>query len=459
MFDKNKKVINERIVNQSVIHTMQDDLNIDLEDFSTEENNSIKPNITVPKNIPTENKKVVNNEPVEKKVSTQLEENAFSNSNTNPISPIDSTKKSPFLGDTSSNHLSASDRLAKEPSPKSRKNISSTMPKSVDNLTTNVDKTNGRTGNVSKDMFDYLKNGETKLEKSKDDKKSGVFVYAVIIILIILIGVAGYFMWNSKYVDINSIIPKKDNTQSNIFTQEPNIIIKGEEASNFSEKVNFLVVNFSELNKEELDKLFNQKFLEMNSFEGNLLEFIIVNEDNEPIEFSKFTDAFEIKLPANIIDQLDYDFSVYLYKNETIEKMGIAVEANDKDLLMANIKEEEPSLARNIQSMFLGKVDDGELDEKVFNEGVYKNITIRFANINDNNSVDYAIVGEYFLLATDKDSGRAIVDKILLEKSILEENPFVEDIETISDDETKDIFNENIKDEDDDEGETIIEVE
>lgn len=500
---KNKKVIkNEGVINQPVIHTMQDDLDINLENSPIEE---VSQDSSIKTDSPFAGSAPEIKEPIKDDVPSKPELNSVSSQ---------SKKDSPFSDDTPSSSAplatntetkidmtpkqDISPKPEKPESPKSKIESAPVMPKSVDDLTTAVGKDETPikkeenmimgSGSVSKMMSESLEDNNKIEETPKNKGKMNVFVYAIIVLLIVSVGVAGYFVWDSKYIDVNNIITQGDSEQPNIFTEEPEIVVDGESDSEenneeesdiieFSDKVNFLTVTTAELSESGLKNAINKKFLEMNNFSGNLLEFILVDDDNNPITFSEFASTFGITLPAVTATQLTEDFSLYLYKNGMEEKIGIAIKATSENSLSVDLIKEESSLLKGMMPLFLGSVAEDELADKVFNDSTYASTEIRFTNLNNSSSVDYTIVNGYLLFATSKDSGRTIIDKILLEDSleseeitnntsmednvdVVDEVPAVEGAETsaTSKEETKDIFEENSENEDMENGETIIEV-
>lgn len=497
MFGKNKKnktIKTEEVSSQPIIHTMQDDLNINIEGVAEENfsDNSVleKTNSPFAGDVSSEKESVGRNDiskPEINSATPQMKKDS-------PFSGVPSQDPPPAVAKPEPQvDLKPKMETFKSPVSQIKKDPSPIMPKSVNDLTTAVDKDDSsdekeeeiKTETSPEIVLDGNDGDKMLPEKAENEGKSKIFVYATIIFLIVAIGVGGYFVWDSKYIDINSVVTKKDDTQPSIFTEEPEIVIEGEDENNentmeefeFSEEVNFLTVENINLNKTGLEGIIKQKFLEMNNYSGNLLEFVAVNESNEPLKFSEFALAFELSLPRGITEQLSEDFTIYLYKNGVIEKMGIAVKTVGGDAALANLERDEAYLVEGLNSLLLGGATEEELMGKTFKSSTYNDLEVRFTNLNDTSSIDYAIVSEYLLFATSKDSGRAMMDKIKLDESamdsaIMEDGvidnttmtddmviPTVEGAETsLNDGKTKDIFNESSASDNLEDGETMIEV-
>ncbi|MDX9855553.1 MAG: hypothetical protein RBS86_01885 [Candidatus Moranbacteria bacterium] len=471
MFGKNKKNNEDETIessDQPAIHTMQDDLDLG-ESLSDKAGGDV----------------------IDIGASDQKEKE-YTKKETLPASGINSVgKESPFLG----NPLPKSETQDENPEEEalgfaSEENLeekgdrkggsSSEMPKSVDNLTTAVGKDDssgknflGTSRNIHPEKNMDEGTGEDMiLEDIDGGGKSKAFLFLAGF-FIIAAGVVGYFIWSSGY-NVGDLVSSENISQLNIFTDEPKIVIEGGdesieeesfiEESVFSEGVNFLTINSANMNAEGLTGIFNQKFVEMESANSGLVEFMAVDESNNPIRFSDFSSAFGIIFPPNIANILSDDFSIFLYREGDLRSAGLAISTSNPVLLKSSLKMEESNLVKDLSPLFMGKVSEDVMYGNLFNDSLYGYIDVRYTNIDTENSIDYAILDDSVVFATSKNSGRSIMDKISIENAgytdNLENIEAVEGVETVLDEsETMDIFSEIRSEDSAKSGETVIDIE
>ncbi|NCA87323.1 MAG: hypothetical protein EOM83_17480 [Clostridia bacterium] len=152
----------------------------------------------------------------------------------------------------------------------------------------------------------------------------------------------------------------------------------------------------------------------MKDYQGDQLEFLMVDEKNAPVKFENFVNAFGMVLDRKILDNANGNFSIFLSQKDGINRMGLAINVKEKDLILRTLSESEPILSQNLKPILL----DSEAStgvEDVFGDSTYKDIKIRYSNLSSQTdlSIDYFTVGNYLIFATSKDSGRLIIDRML----------------------------------------------
>ncbi|HBR79385.1 MAG TPA: hypothetical protein DEA46_03080, partial [Candidatus Moranbacteria bacterium] len=253
------------------------------------------------------------------------------------------------------------------------------------------------------------------------NEKSNTFIYGIIFAIILLLGAGGYYIWfmrdeknndNSKSgITVDSNKKSSANSENNSANAIEDLV---GDKSGFSDKVNFMVVNDEELNQLGIKSIIERKFIEMEKYSGNQLEFLIVDKNNKPILFKNFIDNFKIYLSPNVANNLSPDnFSLFLYKNKDIKRVSVVVGIKNKDLLKANLVKNEKTLVKNIEALFVYAKPEN-ISASKFGESNYNSNLIRYVNLNKNLdlSLDYAVIGDYFMVATNKESGRLIIDKL-----------------------------------------------
>lgn len=498
MFGKNKKNKNKKSTGKVNMHTMQDDLNVDIKAISDYEDQSLEKSsgpfsgsVSTQGN-PEEKKEVVDKSSpfnsadtsnFQDKIQPKAEVNSVSSNKMEDKSFGSSYLDKSSIGSDNREQLQKNEMPTSKPSlsseleSKNKTDIPSVMPRSVDDLTSSVDKSetsDSKNPSTKKDVDELQRVDDEKVNNKEKEplsirsKTSDILTYVIMVVLVVAIGVGGYFAWNLGYINIDSIIPGKDDSSQegtvavneNTSTKtEENNNTNNESAGSFSDKVNLLAVSDNDFDIDGLKYIFTKKFEEMKNFNGNLLEFTLVDKDNNPIKFSDFSDALGMKLSASVASQLnDDDFSVYLYKNGETEKVGIAIKTMDESKLKSDLLVEEANLVNGVSPLFLKDLTEDDLSGKIFSDGVYNDIEVRFVNLNGSDSVDYAIIEGYLLFATSKDSGRAIMDKVILNNIAIDQMPA--EVEGAHDSKVYDIFNENSDDFNElEKGETVIYVE
>lgn len=256
------------------------------------------------------------------------------------------------------------------------------------------------------------------------DEKKSVFGYVVIFIIILLLGAGGYYFWILKEGDadiFNVNIAEKLNKISESVNINPDEDLNNaiddlsDNKNGFSDKVNFMIVNDGELSQLGITKLIDDKFTEMEKYSGNQLEFLLVDKNNKPISFKNFADNFKITLGDDVLNNVDLDnFSVFLYRNGDIKRVDLVIGVNDVNSLKTVLARDEKKLVKDLDSLFVYEKPENYAS-KQFDQSDYNGSLVRYLNLNKelNLSLDYSIVGDYLVFATNKESGRLIIDKLL----------------------------------------------
>lgn len=216
------------------------------------------------------------------------------------------------------------------------------------------------------------------------------------IILIVLTSVGGIYYF---------IIMRGPNTVQNT--------IKGTLGLFSTESANYLSINTNTSTPKIVQTILSQTAQSASTFNSvKPLEFLITDASNIPLSFTSFAKFSGIKLSQTTLNSLGDTFSLFIYTNNHISNIGISIEIKDKMILQESLKKEEPTLIQTLSPLFLGNAPTQFTGS--FNNGVYKNISLRYINIHPDTSLslDYAITDKYLIIGTSMETHHALLDSI-----------------------------------------------
>ncbi|MFZ2154374.1 MAG: hypothetical protein WAV16_04040 [Candidatus Moraniibacteriota bacterium] len=261
---------------------------------------------------------------------------------------------------------------------------------------------------------------EKKLKEASGSKRSTV-LFTVSFVLILIFGLGGYYVWTMRGDNITEdvVVLQEDDVEEEIADIDVPVVEEVEKVI-FSSKSNFFILNEVDKSQVGIGNAIEKKFTEMESYPGIFLEFVMVDENNTPIALADFMNYFKIYLNAEVMNNLAPDkFSLFLQKDKDMERMGIAINIKDAQVLKKSLLKDEAKLIDQLNSMFLAAPIDTKSKGEVFKDSSYGNVEVRYINLNEELtlSLDYAVVGDYLIFATSKECGRLMIDKITKENS------------------------------------------
>jgi hypothetical protein len=255
-------------------------------------------------------------------------------------------------------------------------------------------------------------------------KTIGIFGTSILT-LILFVGGAYYF-WTTRnastqYADSGAAAV--DSPDSDVSPEEEASADDRQEEKNtetssvpfFSaDKPNYLPVPKESFTPSGIQKLLKDTSAQLTSSGIRTpIEFIVTDQENGPILLADFAKASDLSFPDQLLDSLNGKFSLYLYIDQGSARTGLLAEAKDGIVLKNILLKEEPSLATKVKPLFLG--DELQRASGAFGDSTYRGIPVRFLNVNEPKtlSVDYAVVNNKLVLATSKNTGRAILDYVV----------------------------------------------
>lgn len=265
---------------------------------------------------------------------------------------------------------------------------------------------------------------EKTLASEEENKPASIKIIASIIAILIIciLGLGIYYIVISKNkVAVEQPINTPEPAPVAVATPqpqpEPTPIVEPQLPKYSQDKPNYLTIDPSTQDSEQIKNAFIKVENEIKSLNGSSTspyEFIIVDTNNNPVAFPIFATAAKINLSQNVLTSLAPEFSVYFYNDNSNIRLAIASKISKKDQLMKELLLQEKNFPVAASFLFL----DAQPDTKTgaFATSSYKNNSIRFLNVNaaKNLSIDYTTTPSQLIIATSKNTIRAVLD--ILEK-------------------------------------------
>jgi len=122
-------------------------------------------------------------------------------------------------------------------------------------------------------------------------------------------------------------------------------------------------------------------------------------------------ESLDISIPADISPALGDKYTFFVYKQEN--SAGLVAEITKREILETGLRDWENTMPEDLRPIFLGQ-EPGESVAEEFQNAVYKGVNIHYLNFtNSALAIDYALVGDYFVITTSKESMYQIIDRIL----------------------------------------------
>ncbi|MFA7208649.1 MAG: hypothetical protein WC120_00030 [Parcubacteria group bacterium] len=140
------------------------------------------------------------------------------------------------------------------------------------------------------------------------------------------------------------------------------------------------------------------------------VEFLIVDQKNNPVAFDVFAKKIGLDLSPTIMRNIGGNFSLFFYNDRSDMRLGLSIDSKNDALLKTGLAKEEKLLAQELQPLIIPT--GYKFNPVTFGSGDYNGVAIRYLNASGiaNLSVDYAISGKQLIIGTSKMTARAILD-------------------------------------------------
>ncbi|OGI28877.1 MAG: hypothetical protein A2288_02860 [Candidatus Moranbacteria bacterium RIFOXYA12_FULL_44_15] len=174
---------------------------------------------------------------------------------------------------------------------------------------------------------------------------------------------------------------------------------------------NYLALKKEDLNAVKAKEIFIQYGAKIK--EQNLvtpIEFIIADENNNPIDFKAFSAALGMNISQEISSRLGENFSLFLYNEDDVVKSGLSISSIEDKGLERAVLLEEKNIAHSLEPIFLS--NNYTIIDKEFSSSSHGDAKIRFMNIisPEDLSVDWTVYKNKLMIGTTKMTLRSIID-------------------------------------------------
>ena len=233
---------------------------------------------------------------------------------------------------------------------------------------------------------------------------------AIFVVLVLSLGAAYYFLYvysagpaMTDRVEAVPVVPTVPNMQAG----------GGQKSSEFSlGSANYLSLNVETVSGNEIRAQLKKTADRIRKAGiASPVEFLVTDQNNTPIAFSRFVLLAGMKIPEEIVDAADEHFSVFVLAEPERARIGLIVTMKQDVLLPALFKKTEGDLAVAMQTFFLEE-NISPVKKAVFKQGAYRDIPVRYSNVpgTENLSVDYASVNNLWYIGTSKEVVRGMLD-------------------------------------------------
>ncbi len=248
-----------------------------------------------------------------------------------------------------------------------------------------------------------------KLPKSKKKKSFNirkVLIPIIVVAIILLAGGGTYYWWNYLRV------PKEEESKA----EKPELEIP----------VSLIEVDGTEIIETDQEEALFEKLKEKTSQvreEGTFQRILIKKISPEKDHFLSFQEIAEIlyiNIPYNILNKFTAEHILFICNQEEGNRLGVLIKMlENEDAIYyekpyMRVNEWEETMEADLKPIFLDQ-KLGEPAAEGFQDNIYKDIDIRYLNFPDPSlTIDYAVVGEYLVITTSKESMYGVIDKIII---------------------------------------------
>ncbi len=246
-------------------------------------------------------------------------------------------------------------------------------------------------------------------------QKSHVLMAGVILLVLALVagGAFAYFTLVMKKPIASDPTSEPMKTDNSAADGKPSDILPVDTNMPFTlSSPNYLSIDVETVTAEQFRSLLatKEKLLEENKITDTAVEFFITDKNNTPVAFARFAKLLGMTFPQAVMDQIDESFSLYLYSDGKVARVGLSLSLKNKDLLSKAVTSGESALPFALQALYLDP-SVTKIATPVWKSGTYKSYSTRYCNIAPTGlSNDYAFTDKHWIIGTSASAFRKILD-------------------------------------------------
>jgi hypothetical protein len=144
------------------------------------------------------------------------------------------------------------------------------------------------------------------------------------------------------------------------------------------------------------------------------IEFIVTDQNNNPLAFSRFAYLLKLALPEELLNQLEENFSLYLASQAGAPAYGLKLTLRDPGTAAALITRHETTLPKAFEPLlYNGRIAIPAQTSFTPSPMKAGTAVVRYHNysLEPNVSFDYSVMGNLWYIGTSKDMFRALLEQ------------------------------------------------
>lgn len=242
-------------------------------------------------------------------------------------------------------------------------------------------------------------------------KWSKILIFSASLAAILALAAGGYYFWITRAPAPQPPLPSDG--ANNQIPNVPPVIVEPQVQKYSLDKPNYLPIDTEAASKSIQDSIAETASEIQEENIAVPVEFVVVDKDNDPIDFSIFTIHAGMKL-SGAVENLDNAFSLFIYSDAGNPRLGLAIDLKDKQKAVSAMSVQEKTIVGDLGFLFLGNTP--QKTGRSFKENFHNNNYIRYINIDPGDqgalSIDYAFAENKLIIATSKNAMWAILDKL-----------------------------------------------
>ena len=143
------------------------------------------------------------------------------------------------------------------------------------------------------------------------------------------------------------------------------------------------------------------------------VEFFLADQNNTRLSLTAFLSQSGITLPESVTTTLSSDFSLFMINDQGQARIALAAISTNPEATKTALQQTETNLFQILSPLLPTTTTPATNDS--FKEANYRGLSVRFLNFNPEQklSIDYTLIKNKLIIATSKDGGRALMEKLL----------------------------------------------